>query len=125
MRKKSNILYKLFIKDKGSDFRTLLALLNGEKFYNNDKMLLNEIIEIDQKLERLIIEKSGYIENSNLSELLSKAAIHFNIMYQAYNGTLSGEVERFKEYIYPRELDEELNREVTKLKNRMRKLNKC
>lgn len=125
LKEKNKILYELFTKDKDDDFKTLVSLLNEEKFNGNDKKLLNEIIEIDKNLEILIVEKGGYIENSKLRELFAKASAHFNIMNQAYNGTLSGEVERFKEYIYPRELDNEIKNEVNRLNCRIKELNSC
>ncbi|MGU8343219.1 hypothetical protein ACV3KS_06195 [Clostridium perfringens] len=125
LKEKSKILYGLFTKGKEDEFRTLVALLKGEKFSGNDEKLLNEIVEIDKELENLIVNKGGYIENDYLRELFAKASAHFNIMQQAYNKVLIGEVERFKEYIYPRELDNEIKNEVNRLNSRIKELNSC
>lgn len=124
LKEKNKILYELFTKDKEDYFKTLVALLKGEEFKGNDKKLLNEIIEIDKKLESLIVDKGGYIENDYLRGLFAKASAHFNIMNQAYNGTLRGEVDRFKEYIYPKELDLEIKKEVNRLNNRINVLSR-
>ena len=124
LRMKSRRLYALFVQSKGEDFRTLTALLKGEKFNANDKRLLEEIVSIDKKLENLIIEKSGLIDQGEIRDLLARAATHFSIISQAYEGKLKGEPDRFKEYVFPRELDEKISEKINSLKNRLVELKK-
>jgi hypothetical protein len=123
LRKKSFRLYGLFKGTRGDDFRTLPALLKGEKFNDNEQELLEEIINIDQRLENLIIDKSGLVDQQNLRDLLAKAATHFHIISQAYKGRLKGEPERFADYVFPRELDEKVSEQINLLKARLKELN--
>lgn len=122
LRGKSKLLYDLFRKDKEQGFRTLSALLNGVKFEGNDKILLEQIIKIDEQIERLIVDKSGYVENDELRDILYKAATHFNVISLAYNGFLNGEKSRFSDYLFPNELDEKIEEEVKKLHDNLEKL---
>jgi hypothetical protein len=124
LRKKSLRLYTLFVENKEGDFRTLTALLRGDEFSGNDKMILDEIISIDNQLENLIIAKSGLVDNENFRDLLAQAATHFHIISQAYEGRLTGEPERFKEYVFPRELDEKVTEQINTLKAELIELNK-
>ena len=71
-------LYKIFIQDKPQGFRTLTYLLDREQKYedgqekkkielsNSDKIILGEIIEIEKKIELLIIDKGGLVEDPKL-----------------------------------------------------------
>lgn len=124
LRQKSRRLYALFVASKGENFRTLPALLKGEKFNNNDKRLLGEIISIDVQLEKLILDKSGLIDQEEIRDLLAKAATHFSIISQAHEGKLKGEADRFMEYVFPRELDDKISMQIGHLKNRLSELNK-
>jgi|GEM_PF-3897394 len=46
----SRELYQRFRASRGEDFRTLIVLLEGEKFENNDKILIEQIIEVSKRL---------------------------------------------------------------------------
>jgi hypothetical protein len=124
LRGKSNRLYNLFFETKDKNFRTLTAILKGEVFSDNDKQLLEDIINIDKQLEKMIIEKSGLIDKPDLRDLLVKAATHFHIISAAYDGKINGESDRFLEYVFPRELDEKISTEISFLKAKLEELNK-
>lgn len=124
LRKKSFRLYQLFTEGKDDSFRTLPALLRGDKFSENNQKLLEEIIRIDEKLEKLILDKSGLIDQGEIRDLLAKAATHFHIITQAFNGQLHGEPDRFNNYVFPRELDGKISEQINTLKERLNKLNR-
>lgn len=117
-------LYKVFRARRGEDFRTLTALLTGEKFEGNDKILLDNIINNSERLEKLIIEKSGLIDSEELRQLLWTAATHFRLIQLASQGILIGEIERFKPYLFPRTLDDIVNMEIKKLRRRLEEINR-
>lgn len=119
---KSLMIYRLFTKDKKRHYQTLSELLNGTQFSGNDKVLLEQIILINKQLEELIINKSGYVEDFELRQLLAKAATHFNVMKLAFDGTIKGEKDRFEEYLYPRELSDKINEDIDKLNRRLKEL---
>lgn|SRR5574341_36981 len=123
LRNKSTNLYRLFTIGKDADFRTLIALLDDEKFNDNDKKLIEEIINIDRQLEKLIIDKSGLIDDENIALLLGRASAHFTIISLAYTGVLRGEIERFKSYVFPRELDGMIEEYIKQLKQRLIAIN--
>lgn len=120
---KSRELYGLFTVSKEPEFRTLIALLEGKKFEKNDKILVEEILKIIGELENLILSQSGLIDDEELRLLFAKAGAHFRILQLAYKGDLSGDVERFKDYVYPRELNQKIEKRIQALQARLDQLN--
>lgn len=137
-------LYQLFRANKPAGFRTLIFLLDRNQEYEidgikqtvvlskSDEQLLKEIIEIEQKIEDLIVERGGLVDDPALMfkyipdptytdvnlvnyGLLATAVAHFRILRRAYQGHIQGEVERFKDFVYPRELDKVLRERIEKL----------
>lgn len=69
LRKKSNILYNKFRASYISqypNFSTLTYLLDNGIISGNEKVLLDEIINIGIQCEKLIHEKSGLIDDADL-----------------------------------------------------------
>lgn len=122
LRKKSTMLYRVFTQGKEEHYKTLTAILNGDKFSDNDISLLNQIISINKQLEDLIVSKSGYVEDIELRNLLGEAATHFNIMFLAHERLIKGEMEKFEKYLFPRVLDEKIELEIEKLNKRLKEL---
>lgn len=119
LRRKNEMLYELFREGKGTDFRTLTALLQGQVFTDNDKELLTQIIEVNGQLETLIINNSGLIDDVEMRNLLSKATAHYKIISLAYKGLLKDQSDRFKDYVYPRELDEKIEQQINSLEKKL------
>lgn len=119
----SEALYERFTLLRDERFRTLTALLEGEKFEGNDAVLLEQIFEVTAKLEELIYAQSGLVEDEELQELLARAGAHFRILRLAYKGDLSGDRERFEDDVFPRELTGKLREQSEKLQNRLKELN--
>jgi hypothetical protein len=61
LRGTSQELYKMFIPTQDGNFRTLTALLDGKKFEGNDQILLEQIIDVSEKLDKLIVKQSGLV----------------------------------------------------------------
>jgi hypothetical protein len=122
LMRETKMLHDLFKHD--DEFRTLTELLEGREFTGNNEVLLEQVMEVTDKISDLIIDKSGLIEDEeeNLQELLSRARVHFRILRLAYNDELSEDTERLKEYVYPKDLDDEIKRKKTELENRLNKL---
>jgi hypothetical protein len=120
----SRQLYEKFRSGKPEKFRTLIALLEGQKFSENDEHIYQEILKITNELEELRIGKSGLVDDPELQFLLAKAGAHFRLIAMAFEGKLSGEVERFKDYVYPRELNGKINERIKKLQDRLYELNR-
>lgn len=116
-------LYERFTHPRGEDFRTLVALLDGEKFEGNDAVLLQQIFEVTAKLEELIYTQSGLVEDEELQKLMARAGAHFRILRLAYKGNLTGDKERFEDDVFPRELTAKLREQSEKLENRLAELN--
>ena len=122
LMQESKMLHDLFKHD--NEFRTLIELLEGREFTGNDKVLLEQVMNVTDKISDLIIDKSGLIEDEeeDLQELLSKARVHFRILRLAYNNGLSGGTDRLEEYVYPKALDDEIKRKKRELENRLTEL---
>lgn len=54
--RKNRILYDIFTNNKNDNFRTLVAIINGDSFSLNDKSLIREIIKINNELNSLIFK---------------------------------------------------------------------
>jgi len=67
----------------------------------------------------LIISKGGLIDEEDLRKLLARAGAHFNIIRLAYKGDLSGEMDKFKDYVYPRELNGKIEERINKLQQKL------
>lgn len=145
----TNALREIYTKDKPEGFRTLTYLLDPEQVYEtnqgalkvalteSDRLILGEIIEIEEKIESLVVEKGGLVDEPQLmfnylngtesargSQLSLLAALirHFRILKLAYTGKLHGEIQRYKDFVFPTEIKgvlrkkfESLHRELDKL----------
>lgn len=151
----SREIFRIFATNKPKGFRTLTYLLNPTQFYQspsgediqinldaNDKVLLDEIFVIGEKIETLIIEKSGlvdvealrvkYLPNKGFTDvtlegngLLAIAIVHLRLIRLAYKGVLQGNVERFESYVYPRELNGIIEKRIQELQSELEDLYKA
>ncbi len=146
-------LFKIFRRDKPPGFRTLTFVLNPEQLYDfdnkkekvvltdTDKTLLNEIVEISKTIEEIILSNAGLVNDKTLMfdyvpdptitdvklkgiGLLPAVIIHFRVIRLAYEGKLQGDVERFKNYVYPDELDIKLKHNFNELQEEFYNLSK-
>ena len=127
LRKKSHLIYEKFRENynSDSDFSTLTYLLDGKKFSKNEEELLNEIIKIGEECEKLIHSKAGLIDDTNLrTNIIPRASTHFLILRLAHKGSLIGDVEKFKSHVFPKELDDLLEKRRGELEQDLIKLNK-
>jgi hypothetical protein len=148
-------LHKILVSGKPSEFRTLTFLLDPKQEFTTeagistrvslseaDTKLLAEIVEVKRKIEDLIINKAGYIQDNFLMNnyvpnasvtdvstaavtdmgLLALAITHFRVLRLAFEGALRGEVERYRDFVYPRELNAKLEEQVNTLRRELREL---
>ena len=93
-----------------------------------DKTLEQLGVEVDDiisdpKTEPEILKRKGPIKvQVHMSKILAKACRHFRIIRLAHEGKLTKEVERFKDFVYPRGLNRALDAEIDRLKERQRDL---
>lgn len=150
----SKEFYKIFVVGKPAGFRTLTYLLDPEQDYDfgngkfdkvvlndTDKQLLEQIFHIGNKLEDLIIEKAGLVDDPELrydfkpdekltdvslegNGLLAFAKTHFQLIRLAYSGNFKGEVERFKDYVFPKQLPIKIENRIQKLQSELKELKK-
>jgi hypothetical protein len=127
-RIKSSKLYEKFsakYRAHDENFSTLIFLLNNNHFEDNDKILLEQIIQLGEDSERLIQEKSGLIDDPDLRlEILPRATTHFLLIRLAYKGDLRGKSDEFKDLTYPRELVSKLEARKAQLEEELEHLNK-
>jgi hypothetical protein len=128
LRQESNQLYQKFsekYRSKNQEFATLTYLLEGNEFVGNDKILLDEIIKLGIKCEDLIHKRAGLIDDPDLLNVyIPRATNHFLVLRLAEKGILKGEVDKFKDLTFPRELDKKLEERKTQLEEDLKKLNK-
>lgn len=120
---KSEMLHGIFTHSRGQDFRTLVALLEGEELEGNDIELLNQILKLGKEMDSLILKNSGLIDNEELKRVLDRASTHFSLIRLAKEKKLTGQVERFSEHVFPRDLSPRIEEEVRSLKGRLHELN--
>jgi hypothetical protein len=108
----------------------------------SDISLLREIIEIEKKTEEHIIGKCGLVEEERLAfnyspdpsktdinpevvrnlGLLSVLLAHFRVLRMAFEGKILAEIDRYRTFVYPRELDNILREQIRKLQTELRSL---
>lgn len=94
LRRTSAELHKIF--KNGQEFRTLPTLIGGAKFENNDRAILEEIIQIGDECKRIIVSNSGLIDNQELRDIhLPKLLTHYILIKKAFNGEISDQINRF------------------------------
>ncbi|HWJ28262.1 MAG TPA: hypothetical protein VNS32_17085 [Flavisolibacter sp.] len=149
----SKELFRIFSKGKPKELRVLTYLLDPDQVYEfpdgskrkveiseTDKELLKQIFEVGEKMEKLIVEKAGLVDDPELrysyksdpfatdvnfegSGLLTYAKAHFQIIRLAAIGKFRGETERFKQYVFPRELNGRIEKKILSLQTELKQLN--
>jgi hypothetical protein len=115
--------YEVLKLSRSEDFRTLLFLLDGNTFQGNDKVVLQQILDVGQNIEQLIQEQSGLVEDKDLYELLWKLRTHIRVIQLAAKGDLQGEKEKFKKHVFPRPVTDKIEQEILRLNARLAELN--
>ncbi len=147
-------LYRIFIIGKPKGFRTLTYLLDRDQEYeteggrrkvvlsDSDQKLLDEIIELEKKIEEHIVKNCGLVEDPTLAfsyvpaantaeidpkqvegmGLLAILITHFRVLRMAYEGKIRSEIERYRSWVYPRELDAKLRKNIEALQQELRNL---
>jgi hypothetical protein len=142
----SKTLFKILKKGKPASFRTLTHLLNKKQIYpdtnqklklsKNDISLIEAIIKIGKKIEKLIHDKSyligddvefvkEYIPRQEYQHLpyeqdmtlLSLLASHLVTIRMAFNDDLSGQKNNFEGFVFPNEINVRVNEKITELEN--------
>lgn len=129
----SNELYELFktsIKKRitnPDDFRTLPFILSGNVFSKTEKELLSQIIKIGKKMEKIINQNAGLIDDDNLHKEMTDLNTHIIIIRSAYNGKFETgrEIEELlKAKTFPNEITNRIDATFKILKRRLTQLNK-
>jgi hypothetical protein len=149
----TNALREIYTKDKPEGFRTLTYLLDPDQTYKtrqgsskvvlteSDRLILGEIIEIEDKIELLVVEKGGLVDEPRLMfnhglingiettgtsrlSLLAELIRHFRVLKLAYAGKLHGEVQRYKDFVFPTEINRVLRDKFEFLQRELNKLSK-
>lgn len=125
MRTKSYELYLVLTRRYNNTreekrFSIIDSLLEGKKFSENEKTLIQEIIEIGQLCEKLIHDKAGLISNSALTfEYFPKLTVHYRILRLVFDDKLKDDVELFGDYHFPSEVDRIVKTEIERLKKEL------
>jgi len=150
-------LHTILIRGKPKGFRTLICLVEPEYEYDDgqnkvkarltdsDRTIIGEIVEIEKKIESLIVEKGGLVDDRRLrsgypsevgfhehqsispppaSTSLATLITHFRVLRLAYDGKLVGDVERYESFVFPREIHRLLDEKYEELKSDLEKLSK-
>ena len=122
--KKDHSLFKLFAKEekKNNNFSTLIWLLQGYEFSDNDKEILSEIINVNNSLNNLILSKGGYVENKNLQSQLSQLSTHFTIINLAYNGLIKNDTNKYKNIVFPDSITSSIESEIKNIESNINNL---
>jgi len=127
LRKKSYLLYSLFAKNQKREiknYRTLIYLLEGNKFSGNDEALLKEIISIGERCSELVENNAGLIDDEILrSDLIPKMNTHYLLLKLSHHGVLSEHHDEFKDFVFPSEIDSKLEERYKYLQERLKELN--
>ena len=137
----SNTLYRIFKTNKPAELHLLPHLLDPLQSYNGVKVTLNEsdheiikeIIDISNKIEKLITEKTGLVDAEELRfknkgkdevDYISILLIHFKVVKMAYEKKFSNteyNIDKLKNFTFPEEIKDKIDDII---KNLQKELNK-
>jgi hypothetical protein len=105
----------------------------------DDRVILAEIVAIGQKIEKLVLSKGGLVDDKELFfeytpdpsstdvvltvegiGLLSLVITHFRVIRLASEGKLKGDVEPFRQFVFPREITKRLRIKIDHLREEIR-----
>ena len=72
----------------------------------------------------LILSNKSLISNVEIAQILSRASIHFEVIALAREKKIVNDAERFIDCVYPRELLDVIEKEITRLTTRLKELEK-
>lgn len=123
----SSILYSHFalsekesLHARGDYFRTLRYITDSigvDKLDTHDKAILEKIIEISEKINALIENHSGFVDNPEFHRLLGKLCSHYKILKLAFDGKLLEQSEHLEGIVFPLEINGAVDSEIRKLKS--------
>ena len=102
-------------------YRMLPSLFDEEwlgSLSPGDRQLVRDVCENGERLATLIVENSGMVD-FKLLPFLSRAIVHWRVLKLAAEGKLGSDSMVFLRYVYPRALDEAVQREVLRLNERL------
>lgn len=129
LRGKSKRMYEIFsqrFKAENPDFRTLNFLIEKGKrgLFKDERVLLEGIIQVGEKIENLVIEKSGLIDDLELSDQLKRLITHTSILRLAFEGLLTSKPDSYNDNTFPRDLDNRIEEKIVQLKKKLDELKK-
>lgn len=99
--RQNSVLRKVFAEKYGEKFRILTCLLNKEKeFSENDLVVLNEIVKNDKELNKLILQNQT-IFGEYLREDLARLSAHYTVFILACEHKIKGEAQIYENYLHP------------------------
>jgi SAM-dependent methyltransferase len=130
LRTQSKLLYEKFgyeLEKKhrtiSKPFRTLRYLLEGETFTSQERALLEQILELNEKLMDLIESSLGVVDKLELQDLLGKFGSHVRVLRLAYQRKLKENPGLFEDIVFPLAIDGAIESEIQRLKSRLSELN--
>lgn len=148
----SYALYKIFSAGKGRIVTLIYLLdpegyvfngvPGGLRLTDADKKILEEIIDVGKRIEDLLMAKGGLVDDPILNKeytpdpaktearpevlkglgLFAIAIAHFRVLRLAYSGAIKGEIDRYKDFMYPRELNDKVYDAIRKTKAELQAL---
>jgi hypothetical protein len=102
----------------------------------SDRQVLREILRVGRRIEDLIVTKSGHVDDRSLlfeyipdpkftdidlevvkgQGLLAIAVTHLRLIRLAFRGHLEGQADRYKSFVYPRELNKRVFEKIESLR---------
>jgi hypothetical protein len=123
----SRILYthfaiseKMVLNGNGDYFRTLRYITTGDnldKLSIHDKAILEQIVNISDKITKLIEDHSGLVDNPELHGLLGKLCSHYRIIRLAFDGKLKNQHDHLEDIVFPLEINGAIDNEIRKLES--------
>lgn len=146
----SETLYMIFKSNKPDTLRILPYLLNRKQKFGGCKVKLNEsdhemireIISISEKIEKLIIKKSGLVEDEELRykynnldlknidndaiknfSLFSRLLINYKVVKMAYENKFKDneyDIKKLEEFVFPIDINEKIKENIEKLQKELK-----
>ena len=114
-------------REDEKNFRVLTYLIRGNKFNISDTALLQKIISDGKKMERVILNNAGLIDDDGLHSDLNELLTHIRLIRMAAKGEFETGADKHRPYdnkVFPRSVNHVIDEKFFQFKLRLEILNK-
>lgn len=114
--KASEDLHAALVMHRDKEFRVIVALLeNRRQFSETEQMVIREIVAVGRRIETLVDERSGALEDETLRAPLGELVRHIRMFRWVAEECKRGDKKLIGAFVYPRNVNTQIRNEYERL----------